>query len=457
MRWSCILRGCSGAGGNIWVIAGMGLAIFSAMGSGLSAADDLDAEVEILKSGDTLQRLAILSEVEVCAPIPPRFQAPISGIASDPGQNGVVRVFAAEALCDVDDTYPTILPLLANASADPKVPFAARVSALKVLQHIADRAVEVGQTALITQLQAARATLSARGQDGEADATVQKMDYAIRFLKNSTLIKFTAMMLQFVQENARVVVAALVYLAGLVAVLSTYLSSPSRIAPIDELFRRLDVKLPGWLGGFNLSLRYFFLTPLLVGRGRVLDAWIAARVEVTNQSLTRTGVLREAGGFAIKSEGVAVGDPPEEALRRLMTGGTMRLVAFGSRKARARFFARVARLCLDKELILATAALPLWLDREVLVSSEDGAALVEKARSLFMLLIGAEVSADLFKLLVARGRIVVLLPDLASAHGREGVELLAVSFPVGACLIMGFEAMPQGLLVGVSSVEVISM
>ena len=72
-------------------------------------------------------------------------------------------------------------------------------------------------------------------------------------------------------------------IGGYVAIASIWFSlywlSPISLLRIDEAFRPLPkVRLPGWLGGVEISIPYLILLGLFRYRQRVLDAWAARNV-----------------------------------------------------------------------------------------------------------------------------------------------------------------------------------
>jgi len=104
--------------------------------------------------------------------------------------------------------------------------------------------------------------------------------------------------------------------------------------------------------------------------------------------------------------------------------------------------------------LLPQVALPLWLDRDLLASCKDSNELFEKARNLFQLSIETEASADFFSLLISRRRVVLIVPDLSQTDTRAMAELMTATFPSGACLFLGADEAPRGLLMSFAQIEV---
>jgi hypothetical protein len=213
--------------------------------------------------------------------------------------------------------------------------------------------------------------------------------------------------------------------------------------------------LPDLLGGSSISLRYLLFTNFLVRGARVLDQWIATNLSAACRSFKRTApflALAPPASMSLKIDGKPV-DAKQASIRGLLESGTSRIMISGAPELRGGLLGEIAQWCLAGDL-LPNVAIPLWLDRDFLASCKDGSGLFEKARNLFKLSIETEASADFFSLLISRRRVVLIVPDLPKTDLRAMAELMTATFPSGACLFLGTDQAPHGLLISFAQIQV---
>jgi hypothetical protein len=425
-----------------------------------SATEETDAQITVLKSGSLPQKIALLASIDVCASLPQEYRAPIKAIALDEKQPDAVRILASVALCDVRDASASILPLLARGVSELKIAPSTRSATLTVIKHISAKASDAKETDLLPALEAAREQVAASRAAGavesaEIDASVEKLDQTIRYLRSVSEVEFEKLALKFASEHVGALALGAAYLVLLIALTVLSLASPRRVVVIDETLQKLSFKLPDWLGGSSISPRYLLFTNFLVRGARVLDQWIAANLPAARRSFERTApslAPAPVASMSLKIDGKPA-DATQASIRGLLESGASRIMILGAPELRSGLLGRIARWCLAGEL-LPNVMLPLWFDRDLLASCKDGKELFEKARNLFKLSVETEVSADFFSLLISRRRVALIVPDLSKTDTRAMAELMTMAFPSGACLFLGADEAPKGLLMSFAQIEV---
>ena len=440
---------------NVILVALLTLALD---GSRAFATGDSDGPVAVLQTGSLPQKIAFLSSIEACTPLPPEYRATIRATALDEKQPDAVRILASVALCDVSDAYASILPVLARGSTEPTVSPSTHLAALTVMKHIAAAAIDAKATDLLPALEAAREQVTASKAAGtvegaEIDAAIEKMDGSVRYLRTASEAKFGSLALKFVDEHAGAFAVGAAYLLLLIAIMALTIASPRHVVAMDETLQKLSFKLPDWLGGSSVSPRYLLLTNLLIRSGRVLDQWIAAQLPAARRHFERTPRFRgPAPAMSLKIDGKAA-DATPASMRGLLDSGTHRFMILGAPDLRVGLLGEIARWCLAGNL-LPNVALPLCLDRDLLASCKDGNELLVKTSNLLKLSLETEPGAEFFSSLISRRRLVLIVPDLSGTDVRAVAELIAVTFPPEACLFLGADTAPQELLFSVAQIEV---
>src|ERR1035441_4702399 len=182
---------------------------------------------------------------------------------------GVLRDFGAVA----EPSIPALTKALGERNRD--VGWTAAIS----LSKIAEALREAHRTGAIEPLRKAAAAME-QSPDDRVKARAASVADAVTALQDIRRHDVKWQLLRPFRERPRLALPIAGYLALALIWISLLWLSPISLLKINEALDPIPkVKLPGWLGGMEVSVSHLLLVGFFRHPDRVLDAWVAERVE----------------------------------------------------------------------------------------------------------------------------------------------------------------------------------
>lgn len=252
-----------------------------------------------------------------------------------------------------------------------------------------------------------------------------KVRRAVDFLEVIEQQKLSSRLVQFVRARPAVVAIVLAYiLLGSLIALALWRYPLIVLEANDWLARFGDIRLPDWLGGLEISLRYLLIVGFFRFHPRVLDAWVKAHLPTAVANLRKHETVLERENYVplpVSINGSTLATFTARHLHHvtrqdrwciliLGEGGLGKTTLACQLALWATAPAREARLCQEHFM------LPLLIESNVGYDFRANLAVFEtELRGRLQLLIGSPspVTEELFEQLLRRRRIVVIVDGLS--------------------------------------------
>ena len=410
--------------------------------TGPDARDAVPALIDALKDGDGEVRNAA---VHALGQIGPDARDAVPALIDAlKGDDVFVRIAAADALGQMGrGAVPALIDALKDG--DDRV----RLEAADALESIALALQDAGAIEMIGPLRSVHAALTDL-QEPAVSHHADTVRQAIEKLEPARWKRLGESAVTCIRSYPKISTGIAVYLllAGLCFILLWL--RPLWLLRINTVLRPyLDFRLPGWLGGMKVPVRYVLLVGFFHYRPRVLDAWVAQHMDCARTAFENIHTVQERAIHVATPVVLAGESIPELTAPHLHSTfnkhrgylliqgeGGVGKTSLACRLARwAMEETPSARLCEDHPM------LPVLIEEDMPVAGTDGQnGFIEAIRGALGGLVDAEgpVPEDLLIKLLRRRRVLVIVDHLSemTPATREMIQPGRPDFPVNALIVI---------------------
>jgi HEAT repeat protein len=208
------------------------------------------------------------------------------------------RAAAAEALGELGLYGEAALPALSKALAHSD-PAGASARAADAILRIASALRDARRTTAIPVLKACQTAMES-SQSGYIRTQALDLADVIAALETMRRGSPRDLLVSAVQEHSSIAVAIAVYVSAGLLWISLLWVWPMSIFRIGQLVRAFPkVKLPGWLGGIEISFAHLIIVGFFQNRDRVLDAWVAKSADLARARFEEIETVRRCGSLSL--------------------------------------------------------------------------------------------------------------------------------------------------------------
>jgi HEAT repeat protein len=357
-------------------------------------------------------------------------------------EDGQVRARAAQALGDFGLMAEPSVPVLTKALDDENS--AVRRSVGISLSGIAGALREARRTEAIESLQKAAAAM-AQSPDRSVKARASIVTGAVTALQDIRRHDVKWQLLRPIRAQPRVAFAIGGYLGLALIWISLLWLAPIALFKINEALQPIPkVKLPGWLGGLEISVSHLFLVGFFRHRDRVLDAWVVRRVESARTSLESNETIARCTGpvhgpILLGREMLPA--LTVKAVRPAFAKPRTRLLIWGSDGDRNMSIAcEIARWSMEPDpskRLRKNPMLAVLLEQDFIYTADKDTDPFTRTVRDKLLLDETAPSAELVVRLLKRQRILVIIRGLSelSRQTQSSIQPGNADFPANALLV----------------------
>jgi HEAT repeat protein len=355
------------------------------------------------------------------------------------------RTAAAEALGQLGPDAEFALPALSKVVDHPVDPSGFSARAADAILSIAATLRDSHRTTAVPVLKVCEAAME-KSVNGYVRTKALDLSEAITALEAMRRSNPIDLLVDGVHEHPWIAVVLGIYASAAVLWIGLLWLWPIAIFRIGQLVRPLPkVKLPGWLGGIEVSFAHLILVGFLQNRDRILDAWVAKNADVARARFEEIETVRRIcssplGGVIL--DGVTTETLRPADLRPAFTRSKTCVLIHGDHgTGKTRLACEIARwgMAVDRsDRLRKNLMLPVLLQENFTYTAEKNVSLFTDIVSEKLQILDLEPPPEEFLLQLLRGKRLLVIVDGLSELNEETRNIIRPAgpdFPALALLV----------------------
>jgi HEAT repeat protein len=363
-----------------------------------------------------------------------------SALAKDTSSD--VREEAADALGDIGPGAREAVPALSAAltkGTDPYLP----LRAARALEQLSAKARDNKRTDMVNQLAESAKLLEAKGFPFQATQVRTVVD-----IPRAIQPPWYQNLLEKAGEHPGLAGLVTAYFFLLVLWLVLLRKYPLTLWQVSEIVEHIPkAKLPGWLGGIEISVAYLLLVGFFHYHPRVLDSWVSRRITSARDHFGQIDTVQQREVHVevpLELDSKVIPDLKPEDLKASLSRNSAYLLIWGEGGAGKRSLAsQIARWGMSDDAAIRPSAhrmLPVMIEQDLDLEVGQGkAVLMEVIRGRLKNLTGeTEVpSQELVRHLLKQKRVLLIFDGLSelSEATRKKVRPIDPEFVANALVV----------------------